>query len=525
MAGNGLKKNVDVSALTSKFGRKKQSSTGIGGIKQYNYVAISNTGLRQKGVMAASTQDAVAQALIEDGWTPLKVEELMTGGLNLDLNNLMNKKPFKLSLEQQATFSRQLSELLAAGVPISRALQSISEETDPVVRRLCQEIQEKLSSGIPFSEALAFFPDAFDEVFCAYVSSGEASGTLPETISRLSKTISKRSAVKKKIKAVSSYPKFVSIAIGFIVFGIMYGLVPTFTKIYKGFNKPLPKPTQMLVDISANISPITFTKTISSSSSATEWFWFLNPDVKKTISDLIIRLLALAVIWLGTQYARKNSGKDATMMGTLFKIFLTFLIGLFSYDFHVNPEPMIFVGIIIFAKSYITKFFKDRESEVKWARIKDLIMFKIPVFGVLNQKNALYRWTATLAGGVSSGVPLSRAIEIASRTSGSSWHKAVAPKIDESLRAGRGLSTSLSDFRELYPGNLRSMVSTGEQTGEIATMLDNFSQVIDNDIDAVVAGLSAKIEVLLLIVMGVIVGGMVMVLYLPIINLAQVQGG
>jgi type IV pilus assembly protein PilC len=176
-------------------------------------------------------------------------------------------------------------------------------------------------------------------------------------------------------------------------------------------------------------------------------------------------------------------------------------------------------------KIYLTKFFKAREKDLKWARIKDTIFFKIPVFGSLNQKNALYRWTATLAGGVSSGVPLSRAIEIAARTSGSVWHKAVAPKIDESLRSGRGLALSLADHKDLYPGNLRSMIATGEQTGEIAQMLDNVSNVIDSDIDAIVAGLSAKIEVMLLIVMGTVVGGMVLVLYLPIIQLATIQAG
>lgn len=526
MAGKGVKKDINFGAVTNIFKSKQSSASGgLGGIRQFNYSAVSHTGIRQKGKMAGPSADAIAQALTEDGWVPLKISEVQSGGLNLDLGNMLNRKPFKLNLEQQTTFSRQLAELLDAGVPISKALNSISEETDPIMKRLCQEIQEKLSAGIPFSDALAFFPDAFDEVFCAYVSSGEASGTLPETIARLSKTIQKRSAVRKKIKAISSYPKFVSIAIGGIVFGIMWGLVPTFVKIYQGFNKPLPAATQVLVDISNNISPFTFTKTITQSKPPTQWFWFLDGSIDKSVVDVLMRIMLVVALWLGTEFLRKSSGKEAKMGGVIMKIAATLLITLFSYDWEFHMIPVIIVAIFFTSKFMIQRFFKQRENDIKWARIQDKILFKIPVFGALNEKNALFRWTATLAGGVSSGVPLSRAIDIASRTSGSVWHKAVAPKIDESLRSGRGLAVSLNDYRELYPGSLRSMVATGEQTGEIAKMLDNVAAIIDNDIDAVVAGLSAKIEVMLLVVMGTIVGGMVLVLYLPIIQLATIQQG
>lgn len=238
-----------------------------------------------------------------------------------------------------------------------------------------------------------------------------------------------------------------------------------------------------------------------------------------------MRIMLVVALWLGTEFLRKSSGKEAKMGGVIMKIAATLLITLFSYDWEFHMIPVIIAAIFFTSKFMIQRFFKQRENDIKWARIQDKILFKIPVFGALNEKNALFRWTATLAGGVSSGVPLSRAIDIASRTSGSVWHKAVAPKIDESLRSGRGLAVSLNDYRELYPGSLRSMVATGEQTGEIAKMLDNVAAIIDNDIDAVVAGLSAKIEVMLLVVMGTIVGGMVLVLYLPIIQLATIQQG
>jgi len=526
MANNSLKKDIKISDLTSRFKKQKTSGTSLGGIRQFNYTAISNTGIRLKGKMSGATSEAVAQALAEDGWVPLKIEEILNTGFNLDIGNLLNRKPFKLNLDQLSTFSRQLSELLTAGVPISRCLSSIGEESDPVVSRLCLELQEKLSAGVPFSEALADFPDAFDEVFCAYVASGEASGTLPETMGRLAKVIIKRSAVRKKIKSVMAYPKYVSMFMVMIIAGILTKLVPIFVTIYKGYHKPLPGPTAFLVKLTSNATPFRFTSTIKFLDfNPADNIYFLQPGGKFNIVEFFARVIAVVILWGLMAYLRSMRGKESKLSGALVKILVSIVILFLSKDWVFNTLPLFVILPIVAIFFGLNKFFKDREDIVKYAKMRDQIMFRLPVFGELNQKNALFRWTATLSGGISSGVPLSRAIQIAARTSGSVWHKAVAPKLDESLRAGRGLATSLGDYRDLYPGNLRSMVSTGEQTGEIGLMLDNLATIIDNDIDSVVAGLSAKIEVMLLVVMGVVVGGLVLILYLPIIQLASAQSG
>jgi type II secretory pathway component PulF len=92
------------------------------------------------------------------------------------------------------------------------------------------------------------------------------------------------------------------------------------------------------------------------------------------------------------------------------------------------------------------------------------------------------------------------------------------------LRNGLPLSEALNAHKELYPPNLRTMVATGEQAGELFTMVDNIAQAIDGEIDTIIAGLAAKIEVALLVGMGVIVGGLLVVLYLPILQLSVKAG-
>jgi type IV pilus assembly protein PilC len=101
---------------------------------------------------------------------------------------------------------------------------------------------------------------------------------------------------------------------------------------------------------------------------------------------------------------------------------------------------------------------------------------------------------------------------------------AVVGDLQEAVRNGKPLSEGLAMHRDLFPPSLRAMVLTGENAGELATMLDSVASSIDAEIDALIGGLSAKIEVALLLIMGVVVGALLAVLYLPILNLATTVG-
>ena len=524
MAGDKLKRDVDLKSLGKFLKRDKQSTAQFGGLRYFEYSAISPSGLRKKGMITAPSLDAVTEQLQEDGWYPLKVTETSNEGLNLDIGMLISGQKNKLTMHQLSTFFRQLSELLSAGVTISKALQSIADEADLVVRRVTIELIERVNAGVPISAAMAQFPDAFDEIITAYVSAGEASGTLPETMKRLSRTLEKRAVVANKIKAITAYPKFVSIAISLIIVAVLTNLVPMYARIYKGFGKPLPGPTLALLNITNNISPFTFTRTISPSQPIQTWLWFLAPDAKISITDILLRVITVLFFVGGWTYLRTRAGKTRSKATVGVMALVSIIVLFFSKDWKINFTPFVVVAAVMLIITGVKRYIESRSDELKYASLMDKILFRMPVFGQLNEKNALYRWSATLAGGVSSGVPLGRALEIAAKTTGSKWHKFVSSKIEEGLRSGKTLSNSLGEYKDLYPGNLRAMVATGEQTGELGSMLDSVAQVIDNEIDTIVSGLAAKIEVALLLVMGVVVGGMVLILYLPIINLAVSAG-
>jgi type IV pilus assembly protein PilC len=90
---------------------------------------------------------------------------------------------------------------------------------------------------------------------------------------------------------------------------------------------------------------------------------------------------------------------------------------------------------------------------------------------------------------------------------------------------GRPLSEALADHSDLYPPSVRAMIATGEVTGNLGTMFDNIARTTQTEVDAQIAGLAAKVEVMLLVVMGLVVGGLLVALYLPIINLATAASG
>jgi len=141
--------------------------------------------------------------------------------------------------------------------------------------------------------------------------------------------------------------------------------------------------------------------------------------------------------------------------------------------------------------------------------------------GKLLKYNMTYRWSATMAGAMSAGLQAQDALGLAGRTAGSPWMKLVTIGLQDAIRSGRTLSSELAKHPDLFSAQLRAMAATGEEAGEQAEMFENVAFTLSDEIEAMIATLGAKIEVLLLMVMGAVVGGLLVVLYMPILNLTQ----
>jgi type IV pilus assembly protein PilC len=136
----------------------------------------------------------------------------------------------------------------------------------------------------------------------------------------------------------------------------------------------------------------------------------------------------------------------------------------------------------------------------------------------------LYRWTSTLAGALGSSVQIAQALALAAMSSGSRWVRALTKELEIGINQGHPLSELLGQYDTVFPADVITMVATGEAAGETAVMLDASATSLSDEIDSIVAGLSAKVEVALLLLMGVSVGSMLIALYLPILHLAATVG-
>jgi type II secretory pathway component PulF len=485
------------------------------GAKLFNYTAVTTAGVRHRGKMQGASQAAVSESLQNDGWIPLTIEEIKLGGVNTDVGSLLTAKPVTLTSRQTSTFARQLAELLKAGVPLPRAIEALASEGSANIQKISATLVELVSSGVPLSQALKTFPKAFDEIFCSYVEAGESAGTLAVTMARLAKTLERRSETQMKIKAVTAYPKMVSSAIGGIVVGILIYMVPMYAEIYANFGQELPATTVALQTITAKMPPFTFTSNMP--------FPAIIEGLASPL-DMVYGLVFSVLFVGGTWLRNRTKGKASGKIKTYAKYAAAGYLLLFAYDYQLNiiatiVWSLLYVGYVAF----MTALDSGKLEDV-WALRVDKMRFRMPIFGPLLYQSTLHRWTSVLAGALEAGVPLDNAIDLAARTSGSRSHIVASRMIRAQLRNGLPLSESLNSQKELYPPSIRTMVSTGEQAGELHTMVENIAHSIDGEIDTIIAGLAAKIEVALLVGMGVIVGGLLVVLYLPILQLSVSAG-
>ena len=149
---------------------------------------------------------------------------------------------------------------------------------------------------------------------------------------------------------------------------------------------------------------------------------------------------------------------------------------------------------------------------------------KLPIFGSIAHKICLARFTRTLASLIRSGVPILEVLQIVSQTVGNVvMEKAIKTAMGD-IERGEGISTALGK-NPIFPSMIIRMLSAGEQTGKIDEMLERVSNFLDGEIEATLSGLMSLLEPILIVVLGVVIGGMVICMFLPIFNLANIVSG
>ncbi len=154
----------------------------------------------------------------------------------------------------------------------------------------------------------------------------------------------------------------------------------------------------------------------------------------------------------------------------------------------------------------------------------DRLLLRVPIFGDLLRKIAVARFSRTLGTMVSSGVPILESMDIVAKSAGNKIIEEAIVKARASISEGKTISEPLAESK-VFPVMVTQMVSVGEATGALDTMLNKIADFYDDEVDAAVGALTSLLEPMLMIFLGVVIGGLVIAMYLPIFKLAGVVGG
>ncbi len=154
----------------------------------------------------------------------------------------------------------------------------------------------------------------------------------------------------------------------------------------------------------------------------------------------------------------------------------------------------------------------------------DRVKLRLPVFGPLIRKVAVSKFTRTLATLLKSGVPILRALDIVAKTSGNRLLERVIQASSKAVREGRKLSEPLNESK-VFPPMVVRMIAVGETSGELEKMLAKISDFYDDQVDVAVAGLTSLIEPLVIAFLGIVIGGIVISMFMPMFQMAQVVSG
>ena len=153
-----------------------------------------------------------------------------------------------------------------------------------------------------------------------------------------------------------------------------------------------------------------------------------------------------------------------------------------------------------------------------------MLILQTPVFGILFKKVALSRFARTFSTLIKSGVPILGAMEIVSDTAGNKVISGIVDKARDSVRNGDSLSDPFMDTK-VFPPMVVKMMAIGERSGALDALLEKIAEFYDQQVEAEVKGLTAMIEPIMIAIMGVIVGGIVLAVFLPIFKLQEKLSG
>lgn len=334
-----------------------------------------------------------------------------------------------------ATFTRELSTMINAGLPITEALLILRSQSKGSMSRIVSQILADIEAGDSLSASLDKHPKIFSKTFMSLIKSGEVGGVMDKVLSRLADTLEKQQEFSGKVKGALIYPAVIVIGMIIVSIVMMIFVIPRLTSLYGDFNATLPLPTRILIGL----------------------------------SNFLIRF------W---------------------------------------PVFLILIGVGVYG-------FKLYRATKAGRRVTDELIFKIPVFGDLQRQIILTELTRTLSLMVGTGVSILEALNITSEVVGNVVISDALKDSANQVEKGFPIAFAFAKHPEAFPFLLSQMVAVGEETGKMDDVLTKISHIYEVESDQKVKSLTAAIEPIVMVLLGLGVGFLVIAVILPIYNLTS----
>lgn len=244
---------------------------------RYAYKARAHGGTPHSGGIDAESKPDAARLLIGQGLVPSAIEEMRDGGFVA--SDALRRRFDTVKPEDLVLFTSQLGTLFRAGIPLVDCLSGLIEQAESgAFRRALEAVRKSVMDGAALHEALARHPAIFSETCVNMVMAGELSGTLDESLNRLTQLLERRDAAEKRIAEVMRYPKIVAGALFIAVTVLMIFVVPRFAELFEKGKLALPLPTRILIAVSHGFQHYWLAGAILAAAAALAFKWYTGTE-------------------------------------------------------------------------------------------------------------------------------------------------------------------------------------------------------------------------------------------------------
>lgn len=465
----------------------------------FQFEAMDATGQEIKDIIEAANEEEAQTTIRQMGYFVTKIQVKKTAAKAAP--GQKQKRPFAIGgakTKHICAFTRQLSILQDAGLPILRSLKILENNSKPgKLKNALMDTCDEIETGSTLSEAMSKSPKVFSRLYVNMIKAGEAGGALETILQRLADFLESAEALKRKVKGALIYPIAVVIIAGLILALIMTFIVPTFKTMFEEFGLTLPAPTMLLIAMSDYIVKYWFLMLL-----IPFCYWLLSKLIRKFRHGRMgydMYMLRLPVF--GNLIEKNILARTTRTLGTLVSSGVPILEAL-----NITRET---AGNALFERIFQKVTEAIREGEVISKPMRD---HSVPGFHPL----ALFFWI--LMGSFPGVMVLSVALT-AGRNGGNSMESLLG------IAGGMcGIGAVLCALFYLMKMRVRvidelvvNMVDVGEETGELDTMLYKVADTYDDEVNVMTEGLTRLIEPLLICFLGVSVGFIVISLFMPLV--------